>query len=371
MSTRHVQQPQQKAPVFQGLIKKNANVPFIFLNDENLVKCSPLCRVSDIKEEIKRLIATGDTDRLNTFMTTVFDNPRVIYIDGIAYALNNVMPTSVVDSRLETEVSKRIQDRDTQNADKDSKELLHHVTMLLHSQQPRNNADEETITAMDYARKGISYAIAKASDNLGNEKTAVFAMKYIPSYRIRYQSASRNANERIERSGVWQFPECVIATQIIKISGEGNWKIGFNRNAVIIYPNNYKNMYVFHGNGVCTSPMAGTDTEKRIMSLDFISGVYYFLDQVEYIITKGYTEASSPANGHIFDTRYDDYRVRKNGTSLVTCATCATSGSCSTHCPPITIDEEKRMWVEFKTREAQADVGGSLEAARGLKRGSR
>ena len=365
MSTHHVP-PQAKTPVFQGIIKKNASVPFIFLSDDNLVKLSPLCRVPNIKEEIDKLISAGDKERLDTFINTVFDNPRIIYIDGIAYAINTIMPTNVIDNRLETEVAKRIQARDAQNVDTDTKELLHHVTLLLHSRQKKDD-DEDMITALDYAREGISFAIGKSkSSSAGIEKTGVFAMKYVKSYRIRYQSTDTDAKEKHRKSGVWEFPECVIATQIIKVSCEGSWKIGFTRSAVILYPNNYQNMYVFSGNGICTGPMAGSDTEKRIFSLDFISGVYYFLQQVEFIVTRGYHERSSPANGHIFDTKYDQYRVRLNGNVLTTCSTCEKSDRCTSTCEPITIDQEKRMWIEFKKHEAEADIGGSLEATRNV-----
>jgi hypothetical protein len=366
MSSRSSQPAKQ--PVFQGLIKKNANVPFIFLNDEFLMKLSPLCRVSDIKKEIDSLIATGDTERLGKFITTVFDNPNVIYIDGIAYVMNTVMPTSAIESRLDTEVVRRIQERDQQNSDKDIKEMLNYVVTLLHSQQ--KTSDGEVITAMDYAREGISFAILKAGVS-GEERLSLYATKYVPSYRIRYQSVDPNPTERRRKSGVWQFPECMIAAKIIKIAkspGDRDWKIGLERAASIVHPNNYQNMYVFHGNGICTSPMSGTATEQKIMGLDFISACFFFLKQVEFIITKGYHEKSSPAAGHLADAQYDKFRVKKNGSDFVTCSTCPQSGRCHSSCEAITLDEESSAWVEHQKHMAENEVAGSLEATRGVTR---
>ena len=364
MSSRSAQP--QKQPVFQGLIKKNANVPFIFLNDEFLMKLSPLCRVSDIKKEIASLVATGDNERLSKFISTVFDNPNVMYIDGIAYVMNTVIPTSVIESRLDTEVVRRIQERDIQNSDKDVKEMLNYAVTLLHSQQ-KTNAD--VITAMDYAREGISFAVLKVGAS-GNETSALYATKYVPSYRIRYQSVDPNPAERKRKSGVWQFPECMIAARVIKIvksPGDRDWKIGLERAASVVHPSVYHNMYIMHGNGICTSPMSGSTTERKIMELDdFIAVCFYFLKQVEFIITKGYHENSSPAAGQLYDAQYDKFRVKRHGSEIATCDTCTQSGSCRGGCAPITIEEETSIWVEHQKRMAENEVAGSLEATRGV-----
>jgi len=102
--------------------------------------------------------------------------------------------------------------------------------------------------------------------------------------------------------------------------------------------------------------------------MDFIAGVYYYLKQVEFILTKGYTEKSNPLSGHLFNDTFDPYRVRINEQgNQVTCVTCEhQSSSCKKKCQLITLAEEARMWKEFRCREAESEIAGSAEATQSV-----
>jgi hypothetical protein len=225
------------------------------------------------------------------------------------------MSLSVIDSKLNAEVVKRMHDEAAKDTSRGLKELLDHVNGLVDS-LPLARSDSETsesITRTDFIRENIFFGIDTIRHNSGMGDPAVIAMKYIPSYRIRYQSTNTNPVERSKKSGVWQFPECIIGTLIDRTkTSDSRVILAISRGAFVHYPHVYVHPFVHSGGSICTGTLSGTDTDKRIHSMTFIAGVYHYLKEVENIIVNGYHERAAPANGHLIETKFNKYKVAKS-----------------------------------------------------------
>lgn len=292
----------------QKFFDENSSFPLVFVKNK-LVKLVPACRFEKAKDELIRIADSGDTEHLVEFLKMLLYNSKLIHLGGVTYIMNAVIPIKAIDSRLDSEVMKKMKERDLEKTENDVKELFLYCNEMLNEKK----IDDESIGAIDYRRENMYFSI----ETNGGSKY-VYACKFIPSFRIRYESQSNNHNERRNRSGVWEMSECVIGTQIISTPSKGKKKLAFNRSPTILYPKRYKNPYVYSSGSICVGTLNGTETERRIIKMNFIEAVYSFLKQVELIITQGYSEYSAPASAHLYNTTFDRYKVKKPNGDFIT-----------------------------------------------------
>jgi hypothetical protein len=305
--------------IFEQFMEKNSDVPMLLMPDK-LWKLIPHARVGFIKEEIERIKKTGDMEHLAKFVETILLDPSIAVLGGFGYELGPIVSMKSLDSTMNSVMSKAIMDRLAEGGDSaEFKEIIFQLYREL--RDATDKTGDENVTAFDYYRERIFFGFAKAKFFVAtrdpsqpfhqvDEISGIYAMKYIPSFRLRVKSSSTN--------GVWEFPDCVIGVRIVPTKvNDKKFNFSIDTNPAVIMPREYPYPFVFPmTNGICTGNFHGSTVEKRIIKMDIIMMIYYYLKAVEEIFLHGYNEIHSMANKRVGDSIFNKFRVMKNGRPL-------------------------------------------------------
>jgi hypothetical protein len=339
----------QSSEVLRGYVSKNSSTPMLLLEDM-LVKLVPSARVEKIKDEILRVAYAGEknglktvledldvlkkdistmndqnaktaskaiddikgridsaitsknNDHLEKLLNVLLFDPAVCIFGGVGCEISSAMSTRSLDSRLDSTISRKVQEMQI-NSESENKEILYYIHSLV-ANRGRDSSDDK-ITSMDLARERISFSIENLPRSM---EKRVFATITVPSFRIRYVSSSSIRSH----SGVWQFSECMLGTQMIATrTSAARFTIGFSKVPYVLFPVNYCHPYVYVAdNNFCTGSFQGSAAEVALLRMDPIDGVFQFLKQVMHIFTTGYHENTSPARGvMLYDPTFDRQKI--------------------------------------------------------------
>lgn len=257
------------------------------VSPDYVMKIVPKLSVERFIQKIEELIIDGNlNDAIKVLNALKYQD--LFLIRGSLCQAEGIMSTKRIEQSIKAEVERTLRSNADSTGIKQAHEIYSAVSAnLSYKDKLELQKNRTTIWIVDEA----------TIRNLRGHIYRVMACRYIPAYKIQAIDG--------RKEGIWQFPECYIGVNI-NIARGG---LAIGSNVFVVYPRSYIHPFVYVQSGkMCL----GTGTTKVKNKMSKTSSTYrlikLLLDAGEQVLKSGYNRPKkliAPANGHIWDPKYD------------------------------------------------------------------